>query len=149
MIRASTYVTIGRVRRNWFVRDYPLKKKKRRKNVDDWKLTSVRIVGASASVIAFGADPELRTVRPPRFARERIMENAFSMYRQHEETLLQHPRCLMQTRATRCLARSGLKHPVSARKSGKVSTGAGRYCTRICPGENFTDILHYSFHCDR
>jgi hypothetical protein len=51
-----------------------------------------------------GRSPRLRGrgCRATRFARERIMENAFSMYRRHEE---EHrsgiPGCLMQTRAAR------------------------------------------------
>ena len=56
-----------------------------------------------------------------RFARERIMENAFSMYRQRE-ALFGDPRCLMQTRAARSLVRPGLNGNFYI-KVGKSVTG--------------------------
>lgn len=65
-------------------------------------------------------------VRPTRFARERIMENAFSMYRQRE-ALFGDPRCLMQTRAARSLVRAGLNGNFYI-KVGKSVTGIVRDC---------------------
>jgi len=118
------HAAIGRIRRNWFVRDYPLKKKREReRGRKKCRRLEIDLRSGRRSVRARARSPRLRgACRPTRFARERIMENAFSMYRRHEEehAVPASPMFNADARsAPRSLARRGLKHPFPRMKVGK------------------------------
>lgn len=87
----------SRVRRNWFVRDYPLKK-----NVADWEIDLRPSARCESDRIRRTSlhGPDRRPISSRADNGKRIFDVS--------SALLGDPRCLMQTRAARSLVRPGL-----------------------------------------